>query len=170
MFHKNHFQFFLAFLTSTILSITPSVTPINANKAFNLGPISETDLSSQGRVDNPPFRKFFSISRTPTNLSKKLSALLHLRAVNGSGADWLADMVERVERVKRFSRLVGVVMKLENCDSSQCNNGATCLTNVLYEGGFECVCRTGYYGPLCDQSWLNQSIDWVANWIIQSLK
>lgn len=55
-------------------------------------------------------------------------------------------------RKKRFSKMIGIISNLTECVGAQCMNGGTCVTNVMASGGYECVCRKGYYGPLCDQS------------------
>ena len=40
---------------------------------------------------------------------------------------------------------------IDECESSPCENGATCLN---YDGGFNCTCVDGYEGDLCGE-WID---------------
>ena len=122
-----YFAFFQPFKTNPI-NKTPNIFPSVSNKFMPKSPFLATSLSSK---------------KLPKTILEK-----NRKTKNKKKTNFLA--VKKLK--KRFSKLLGVQTDLRECDGAQCANGATCYTNVLYKGGYECVCQTGYFGSLCDRS------------------
>ena len=46
-----------------------------------------------------------------------------------------------------FICLISLFLDIDDCESSPCQNGGTCIDEVNY---YTCICNPGYIGPDCE--------------------